>query len=270
MNAPTPTGPLPALTNWDEIAGRVAGKRPVLFLDYDGTLTPIVARPEQARLAPQMREVLQKLASRCAVAIVSGRDRADVMQFVGLEELYYAGSHGFDISGPNGLRMQQEAGVACLPDLDRAEQQLHAELDRIDGAQVERKRFAIAVHYRNVRDGDVTRIEKVVDDVHASHSRLRKRGGKKIFELQPNVEWDKGRAVLWLLQVLPLDEHETVPFYLGDDLTDEDAFRALQGRGIGVIVGETVEQTAAEYRLENTQEVLQFLSKFANDWRDGT
>ncbi|MEE9219877.1 MAG: trehalose-phosphatase, partial [Acidobacteriota bacterium] len=95
-----------ALAERDQIALRLRGRRPAVFLDYDGTLTPIVSRPELATLPAAMREVLKEVAARVPVAIVSGRDRRDVEALVGLEGLIYAGSHGFDITGPNGLRME--------------------------------------------------------------------------------------------------------------------------------------------------------------------
>jgi len=248
----------------DELAQRLHGRRAAVFLDYDGTLTPIVSRPEDARLAPPVRELVARLAEVCPVAIVSGRDRADAQQLVGLEGLYYAGSHGFDITGPGGLHHQHEGGTAALPDLDEAQRQLEQRLGHISGAQVERKRFALAVHYRNAPEDALGEIERAVDEVWRLHSRLRKRGGKKIFELQPDIDWHKGKAVLWLLQLLGLDGPEVVPFYLGDDVTDEDAFRALAGRGIGVLVGETGAPSAATYRLSGTDEVPTFLQQLAS------
>ena len=103
-----------ALSRLGEIARRLAGRRPVVFLDYDGTLTPIVARPELAILSHGMRSQVEALSRHCPVAIVSGRDRGDVEKLVGLPELVYAGSHGFDIAGPGGMALEHEAGRACL------------------------------------------------------------------------------------------------------------------------------------------------------------
>jgi alpha,alpha-trehalase len=257
-----------ALDARDEIAQRLAGKRPAVFLDYDGTMTPIVSQPEDALLSDEMREVVVELAGQCTVAVVSGRDRADVEPLVAIDGLVYAGSHGFDISGPAGLRMEYEGGRDRLPDLKSAERQLHQRIDSVSGARVERKRFAIAVHYRNVADEDVPGVEAAVRDVLARHDRLRMSGGKKVFELRPDIEWDKGRAVLWLLDALGLDGDDVVPFYLGDDVTDEDAFRALAGCGVGVLVGDPTYLTNAGYRLRDTSEVQQFLNQLVNLQRD--
>jgi len=250
-----------ALDEWDDIAARLEGRRPVVFLDYDGTLTPIVSQPEDARLAPRMREVLRGLAEVCTVAVVSGRDRADVEPLVGLEQLVYAGSHGFDIMGPGELRMEHEGGRAALPDLDAAERQLEERLAPVAGARVERKRFAIATHYRNVAATDEPRVKAAVEEVAAGYERLRLSGGKKVFELRPNIEWDKGRAVMWLLDALGLEGDGVVPLYIGDDVTDEDAFGALAERGLGIVVGDPSHATRARYRLEDTGEVQTFLER---------
>lgn len=253
-----------ALEVWGEISGRLAGKHLALFLDYDGTLTPIVSQPEDALLSEDMRGVLRDLASLCTVAIVSGRDRKDVEPLVDLDGLVYAGSHGFDIKGPDGLRLEHEGGRECLPDLERAERELKGRLDGVSGARVERKRYAIANHYRNVADDDVPRVEQAVSEVAEMHERLRISSGKKVLELRPDLAWDKGRAVLWLLEALKLDGEAVLPFYIGDDVTDEDAFDVLAERGVGVLVGSPAYKTNASYGLRNTAEVRQFLQALIN------
>ncbi|KPK83068.1 MAG: hypothetical protein AMS25_01310 [Gemmatimonas sp. SM23_52] len=258
-----------ALESREEIAALLAARRPAMFLDYDGTLTPIVSQPEEAVLADSMRDVLSELAQLCIVAIVSGRDRADVQPLVGLDGLVYAGSHGFDIKGPDGLRMEHTGGRECLPDLDSAERELRARIEPIPGARVERKRFAIANHYRNVADADVPKVEAAVREVLGMYGRLRMSAGKKVYELRPDIDWDKGRAVLWLLEALGLDGVDVLPFYLGDDVTDEDAFRVLGERGIGVLVGTPSYLTHARYGLRDTSEVEQLLAGLVNLLRGG-
>ncbi len=238
-------------------------RRRAVFLDYDGTLTPIVARPEDAVLANEMRAIVRRLALACPVAVISGRDLADVRERVGLDGLIYAGSHGFDIAGPGGLRRANPEAQTCLPALDQAEAQLREQTDAIEGAQIERKKYSIAVHFRNVPEARVPEVEPVVDLVAARHPTLRKRRGKKVFELQPNLDWHKGRAVRWLLEVLGLDSPEVLPLYLGDDLTDEDAFVALRERGVGIVVRDEPRPTAARYALESTTEVGSFLAQLA-------
>ena len=254
--------PSAALQNTDRIAGRIRNNRVALFLDYDGTLTPIVRRPEEAVLTDEMRSLLSELTETCTVSIVSGRDRRDVEQMVGLENLIYAGSHGYDIRGPGGLTMEQEDAQRALSDLDEAERELHQRIDDVPGAHVERKKFAIAVHFREVADDEaLVQVERGVSEVVDLHLGLRKREGKKIFELQPDVEWDKGRAIIWLMKALDLENTQAIVIYIGDDVTDEDAFRVLRNRGIGVgiRVGGAASGTHAAYRLQDCTEVREFL-----------
>jgi trehalose 6-phosphate phosphatase len=263
---PTPSGqrqtPVSALEHFDRIASRLAQHELALCLDYDGTLTPIVDRPEQATLSETMRTLLRRLAERCTLAIVSGRDRQDVQQMVRLDNLVYAGSHGFDISGPGGLHLQHDEAQQSLPDLESAEQELRERLADIEGVLIERKRFAIAVHSRLVADANLGRIEDAVEAVRKRHACLRRMDGKKVAELQPDVDWDKGRAVLWLRQALGMERPEVVTIYIGDDVTDEDAFRAIayRGLGLGIIVAPPTSGTAAPYYLRDCDAVQQFLS----------
>lgn len=244
----------------DRIERELSGKRAIVFLDFDGTLTPIVSRPEDAVLADDMRETLMGLADQCPVAVISGRGLRDVRKRVGIDQVYYAGSHGFEMTGPDELGMELEQAREFLPLLDEAEHELDQKLAEIDGAQVERKRYSIAVHYRNVGDRDVETVEKLVDETKERHGKLRKTYGKKVYELRPDIEWDKGMALLWLMGTLGLDQAEVAPFYLGDDLTDEDAFRVLAKWGTGIVVGSGARRTEAQYRLEDTGQVQDFLS----------
>jgi alpha,alpha-trehalase len=258
VNKSSADGPKSALEHMDEILSRMTRGRLALFLDYDGTLTPIVNRPEDATLSDEMRSLLEDLADRTTVAIVSGRDLRDVQNMVGLENLYFAGSHGFDIAGPQGMRMQHEEAQESLPDLDEAESALYDLLGEIDGARVERKHFAIAVHYREVVEETVEDVEAAVNRVMNDHDRLRKKGGKKIYELQPDVDWNKGRAVQWLLEQLEMDAPDVLPVYIGDDVTDEDAFEALGDEGLSIRVGVPDEPTAAQYILTDTDALENF------------
>jgi len=246
-----------ALEHVQEIAG--GSGRAAVFLDYDGTLTPIVSQPEDAWLSDSMRQKLRELVARAPVAILSGRDLDDVRRRVNIDAIVYAGSHGFDIAGPHGLRRQMD--TEFLPTLDLAEKELHAALDGISGARVERKRFSIAAHYRNVKENDVAAVERAFDAVAVRHPELRRIDGKKVYELLPEIAWDKGKAALWLLETLGLESRSSGirPIYIGDDRTDEDAFCALQQSGIGILVSEQSQPTAASYSLKNPAEVDGFL-----------
>ena len=246
-----------ALDHVQEIAGARQHALAV-FLDYDGTLSPIVSRPEQAVLCDSMRAVLGALATKLPVAILSGRDLEDVRRRVGIDAIVYAGSHGFDVAGPRGLH--RKMATEFLPDLDMAEKELHDVLDGIPGALVERKHFSIAAHYRNAKENDVSKVERAVTEVATRHHELRRIDGKKVYELLPNVDWNKGKALLWLLETLVAERENLHPIYIGDDATDEDAFRALEQRGIGILVSE---QPRTSYMLSDSAEVELFLRKLA-------
>ncbi|PRY11943.1 trehalose-phosphatase [Pontibacter ummariensis] len=242
-----------------DIPGLIAGKKPAVFLDYDGCLSPIVKDPDAAVLTQEMRDTLQRLAKVCSVAVVSGRDRANVEKLVQLDNLYFAGSHGFDISGPGNMHTEPGGAKEALPALEEADKVLKEKLQDVEGAFVERKRYAIAVHYRNVAEAKVDRVKQVTEEVLQQYPQLKEGLGKKIIELKPNLNWHKGKAVLWLMEELGLNQPDVVPLYIGDDITDEDAFATLQGQGIGILVGEHDDKTAAEYRLEDVEDVQAFL-----------
>jgi len=248
-----------ALENLDEIGRRLDGRRPAVFLDYDGTLSPIAPRPELATLPEETREVIRRLAQRHPVAILSGRGREDVAALVGLDGLSYAGSHGYDIAGP-GFR--HEVGEGIPDEIESAVAALRRELKGLDGVLVEPKRFAISIHFRLAREEDLPRIERIVDEIAARHPGLRKGHGKKLFELRPDLDWDKGQALLWMLDAL--GQSGAVPLYLGDDITDEDAFRAVEEQGIGILVAEEPRPTAASYSLRDPGEVRRFLEWLAD------
>jgi alpha,alpha-trehalase len=250
-----------ALDRLEGIASQARDKRLAVFLDYDGTLTPIVETPDKAIMPEDMRAAVIKLSRYCTVGIISGRDLRDVQRMVNIASIVYAGSHGFDIAFPNGSHVENQIGTAFLPVLDLAEEELSQGLKAVPNALVERKRFAVAIHYRLVSQGKVEYIEEVVDKVASRHPQLRKAYGKKIFELQPDIDWHKGKALLSILSILKLEGRDVVPFYIGDDVTDEDAFTALRGRGIGIVVWDEPYETAAAYSLKNTEEVKEFLLK---------
>ena len=235
-------------------------RRLALFLDYDGTLTPIVERPEDALLADETRAVLRRLAQRHTVAIVSGRDLEDVRRRVGLDDVHYAGCHGFEIAGPRANRVHG-AAAAAVPQLAAAADQVAHDIRGLPGVQLERKRFTLAVHYRRARDGDVKAVREAVARARARHPALRVTTGKKVLELQPDVDWDKGRAVLWLIETLGLED--ALPVYVGDDVTDEDAFRALAHRGVGIAVHDRPQATAARHTLRDPDEVRALLAGLA-------
>ncbi|MVU78314.1 trehalose-phosphatase [Nocardia sp. ET3-3] len=237
------------------------GKTSVL-LDFDGTLSAIVPDPAAATLVPGGAAALARLASRCPVAIVSGRELADLRERVDVEGLWYAGCHGFELLAPDGTTYVHDAAPGAEADLAAAAGELTTSLAAIDGILVEHKRFAVAVHYRRVAPD---RAGAVIAAVHeqAHRRRLRVTGGRKVVELRPDVDWDKGTAVDWILGHLITP---TMPVYLGDDLTDEDAFDAVESDGVSVVVRHDENgdrRTAARFALNGPEGVRTFLDDLA-------
>lgn len=243
-------------------AKTAGGPRLAVFLDYDGTLTPIVARPDLARLADDTRDALRRLSRAWPTSIVSGRGLEDVRGLVGIESLVYAGSHGFDIALPPGATARAPIALDIEPAVHRAAADLRQTIGGVPGVLIEDKRFSVAVHYRLVDPTRVAAIERAVDQVLAGHAGLQKALGKKVFELRPAQDWDKGKALLWLLDALDLGD--AYPIYVGDDVTDEDAFDAVRDHGLGILVAELPRPTAALYLLQDPFEVRLLLDRLAD------
>lgn len=258
-----------ALNKLEEILQQGHGKHFAFFLDYDGTLAPITPTPETTAISPQMHRAMIKLATKCKVGVISGRDLEDVRRRVNIEHIVYAGCHGFDMGGPKGLHAENQKVEEFLPLLDQVHKELSQQLAEVNGVIVERKRFIITVHYRLVAEQELKQVEKVVARVAGKNPRLRVSEGKKMYELLPNMDWNKGKALLSLLALVKADGENVVPVYLGDDVTDEDAFRAIQGRGIGILVGEKPGPSAAAYSLRNADEVMEFLLEMTPFCRGG-
>ncbi len=253
-----------ALEETAKIINTLGNKKPALFLDYDGTMTPIVPNPEDANLSEENQKLISQLADLIPVIIISGRDLKDVRSKVDLKKVTYAGSHGFDISGPD-IQMAHESEKEVTPALDTAQENLDKEIGNIPGVKVERKKYAIAVHYRNTEDENVPQVKQAVERELEDQDILKEGIGKKILELKPNLDWHKGRALNWLSEKLGLNKEKYVPIYIGDDITDEDAFAEIEQKGIGILVGTHGEDTAASYHLKDTDEVTNFLMQLKSN-----
>ena len=251
-----------AMDGLESILALLDGGEAALFLDYDGTLSPIVKRPEDAVLPPETREVLRKISTLWPVAVVSGRGLEDVMGMVGLDGIVYAGSHGFEISGMDiGLPGDIDP-ESLMEALDSAAEELDEPIGRVEGARIERKRFALAIHFRESPPGCEEELRQAAEAAADTRPELKVSRGKKIFELRPDVDWDKGRALRALLEGMHEGGSKAVPIYIGDDTTDEDAFREISGRGAGILVTDSPEpSTEASYLLRDTDQVAEFLGK---------
>lgn len=255
-----------ALNAADEILSPHPEKPLAIFLDFDGTLAPIVEDPRQVKLGDEVSATLRELSGLCTLGLISGRDRQDLQQRVNIEGILYAGSHGLDIAGPGYEKVLPEA-EAAVPEIERASQRLRQALESIPGVIIERKRFGVAVHFRQVRsDVERQQIIRVIDSVLAD-TNLRKREGKQVLELEPMVKWDKGHALEWLLETTELDAEHVLVIYIGDDETDEDVFAALAGRAVNIVVDDELSNSLADYRLADPDEVAHFLRRLAEHCR---
>lgn len=250
------------LKNLDMLKEIMEERRISLFLDYDGTITPIVARPEKAAITYQMREILKTLSRAYPTAIISGRGLSDVRSRVGVDQLTYAGNHGTEIWSP-AYTMIFDAGGAYKRSLAALVPQLEELVRDHRGVIMEHKGQSITMHYRllDARSAAVfaEKYARVVEKA-ASSGEVKLAKSKKAFEIRPNAEWNKGSAVRWLMQRKSFQG--TFPVYIGDDETDKDGYRAVKGLGMSVHVGSEIEE--ADYYLVAQTEVRTLLKWFCN------
>jgi alpha,alpha-trehalase len=204
------------------------------------------------------KRALFDAAKRFPVAILSGRSLDELHAIADIPRVFYAASYGLDIAGPD-LRLQHPFATETLPALDAAGKRLQTQIEKIQGARIERERFEIVVRYELASDNDVPRIEALVDEVNRSLPQLRKTVGSRTLALRPDMDWDKGHALRWLLSALDLEGAGLLPIYVGDDPADEDAFQALRTIGVGVLVSERAHPSMAEFRVEGPQQVVDLI-----------
>jgi trehalose 6-phosphate phosphatase len=240
--------------------------RVLLLLDYDGTLTPIVETPDSAYLSESTRQVLQELANqrRFTVGVISGRALDDLRQRVGIKDIVYAGNHGLEIEGPDIVFVNPIA-EEMKPVFNLIHKVLTKALAPVRGVRVENKGLTLSVHYRLVDEKKSEEVDNIFERVISTARSLGKvivTTGKKVYEIRPGVDWDKGKAINLLIDKYgkPKTKTGVLPIFLGDDTTDEDGFKvvAKQG-GIAVFVGEETHNSAARYYLKSPEEVEQFL-----------
>ena len=247
-----------ALAEFARLKSEIAGRKLGIFLDYDGTLAEIAPRPELAVLAPYGLEALRMVAQVHPTFIISGRDLVDVRNLVGIPSLYYAGSHGYQIEGPD---FQYQFDPTLAPLINQVGLSLMPLEQEVSGCLVEIKGYAVAVHYRLVAPDLVPQIRERLEAALAGTPGLKLAEGKMLFEIRPDQDWDKGKALEYLLELFLPRLGEIYPLYIGDDTTDEDAFRAVAGRGIGILVSEWPRPTLARYLLQDPCEVAELLGR---------
>jgi trehalose 6-phosphate phosphatase len=237
----------------------------LIALDFDGTIAPIVPHPEDAQLLPQARPVLDALAARddTEIALISGRGLDDLKRRVAIPDVYYAGNHGIEIHGPD-LDDVVPGATELLPRVQRAFRALEQAVGDIRGIYLENKQLSLSVHYRMVDDpAEQQRIEEGVRRVFNEDSHgLRLTTGKRVLEVRPDIDWHKGKALLYIIEEIEqLRGARMLPMFVGDDKTDEDGFAALPAGGAGVLVGPPDANTAAGFYVRSPEEAVALLEK---------
>ena len=257
--------------NHKDIISRISkADKLLIFLDYDGTLAPISKRPELALMPYSTRRALRRLIKnrRILVFVVSGRILSHVKKLVGIKGICYAGCHGLEIEGSGSV-----GPVAVLKKLrvfiKQAKRVLIKELTNImplKTLDIEDKGIILSLHYRRVKEGrlkDLKRIFYRVSKSYVASGEMIVMKNKKVLELKPNIKWDKGMYCLYMLRRFDQEAQKILPIYIGDDRTDETAFKALKGKGITVFVRGERKTSLAQYYVNSTNEVKNFLQLIA-------
>jgi len=251
----------------ERVRAHIGGRRPAFFLDFDGTLVPIVDRPDAATLPPATRRILGALAGTYLVCMLSGRGLDDLQQKVGLPCLYYGADHGRRIAGPPSSGVELEVSGPARRVLVEAADELQRRLSAVAGVVIEQKGLSLSVHYRLVQTGEWARVAEATEAAVRRFPGLSLSAGKLVHEIRPDDGWNKGRALLWLLDRLALSLDQVCPVCMGDDLTDEDMFRAVGDDGVTILVGDAVHSTRARYRLRDVEQAVRLLAGFVSPVR---
>ena len=248
----------------NELKERLKGKLVFLMLDYDGTLAPIARTPQEAAVPERVKNVLKKLSEDPGykIAVISGRSLDDLKKRLALKNIIYAGNHGLELWGPK-IKFTNTVSDSYRGLLKRIKNELSKKLSQIKGALLEDKGLTLSLHYRLVKDKEAPLVKNIFYNVIAScgaENKVKIGTGKMVLEVRPRSEWDKGKISLWLLyrQKFAVRNKGVFPVFIGDDVTDEDAFVALRRKGATVLVGEN-KNSCAQYYLKGPQDVLNFL-----------
>jgi trehalose-phosphatase len=249
-------------------AARLAGRPLLLMLDVDGTLAPIAPHPSLARVPDETRDILAKLAGRprVLVVVVSGRAAHDARRMVGVENLWTIGNHGAEVISPSGEVTVDPAVARYAAPMSRVAETLQPALAGFDGVVLENKEWTLSIHYRLVDDAVVPQLQDLVKD-SAERNGLLVTQGKRVIEIRPPVNVDKGTAIRRLAERLGAFAPDASLLFAGDDATDEDAFQMLRAelpRAVTIHVGDNT-KTAAEFSLATPERVRALLERIARD-----
>ncbi|MCM8775497.1 MAG: trehalose-phosphatase [Candidatus Omnitrophica bacterium] len=252
---------------WEEVYRRIKDRYLVLFLDYDGTLVPMMPRPDMAKLTARKKTIIEKLSKQTdiKVVVISGRELKDVKKCVGIPEIVYAGNHGLELEDPQ-IKHIHPAAVEFEAFVRKLVDRLKRAYTFLPEILIEGKTFSVSVHYRQVPEKKIELAKMILlKEIggYLGQSQVGLTEGKKVWEIRPPVAWNKGHTVTWLFgRIIAHIGERALPIYIGDDLTDEDAFRALKHRGITIkVVNDPREETAARYYLLSPNDAFEFLRR---------
>ncbi len=246
---------------WKNLAQQISNSRRIyLFIDYDGTIVPIKKQPRLAMLPINTRAIIAQLGRNpnIFVGLITGRSLTDIRNLVRIGHILYAANHGFQIHHNKQSWIHPDAKRVLLL-LTKVEATLIKALIPIKGILLENKGLTLSVHYRNVRASDVYRLKiKLKQIIQPYRELLKLTSGKKVIEIRPNIPWDKGYAILRILKLYRANNRSFIIF-IGDDKTDEDAFKLLSSRAVTIRVGRN-QSSNAKYYVHNPSEVMRLFT----------
>jgi trehalose 6-phosphate phosphatase len=238
-----------------------------LFLDYDGTLVSFKGRPQEVITPPEVKIILSNLLKlpKFRVFIVSGRMLHEIKHLLSIKGLSFAALHGLQIELSNGKNFfwEQAQNIRIL--LEEIKQTIFNVFKNEKRLHIEDKEFTLAFHYRllpnDLVEETVEKFENIIKKFDTNNI-LNLIYGSKVVEIRPKG-WDKGKAVELILNNV-VKSKNTLPIYIGDDTTDEDAFKQIEKTGITIIVTNKINRpTFAKYWLKDTDDVLIFLKSLS-------
>ncbi len=251
------------MRSWNELKicaqnGHLPDRNLLVGFDFDGTLAPFALKPHQAKVPREIRKLLERLARQkeIRVAIISGRSLVDVENKVGIPGAIYCGNHGLEIKTKRGLWVHPQTAT-LLKDIKALSEQLKKDIARFSGTELEDKRFSLSLHYRRARKkADVKNLETLLKKRMVPYRQyLRIVHGKKLFDIRPRLNWDKGHALLHLIDQLGVSWKAC---FIGDDTTDEEAFLTLGSKALSIRVG-PAKTSHAQFLIHNRGYVKRFI-----------
>lgn len=226
-----------------------------LMIDFDGTLSPIVSHPQQAALPLETKETLGKLATneKVSIAVISGRDLKNLKSRINLPGIEYFGNYGLEYEDSDGI-IGFDKSDKFIDSIRKFIDEIHPKLKRFAGVVLENKKYTLSIHYRNMAKQFLPQLKKEISNTLSVHPKLRLAEGKKVFEIFAKDFQPKGKIVEKLINV----NKNHLPIYIGDDTSDEEAFRVVRKGGLSVRVGREA-GSAAEYFLNDQGEVEKLL-----------